>query len=166
MAQWRVDSNVEALKSAYFGTKVVPPRQYEALVTMLRLFAEHLSMLSNQIAVRQNNAEPVFIVKAKNYIALNYSEPLSLEQVAKAVNASTFYFCKMFKRVTGLNFTAYVSRVRIERAKSLLLNPNLRISEIAFEVGFESLTHFNRVFRKIVGQSPSDYRGKLPASCS
>jgi AraC-like DNA-binding protein len=70
---------------------------------------------------------------------------------------STFYFCKMFKKVTGINFTDYLSRVRIEKAKNLLLNPNLRVSEIAFEVGFQSLTHFNRVFKKLLGQSPTEY---------
>ena len=63
---------------------------------------------------------------------------------------------------TGATFTEFVSRTRIERAKNLLLNPNLRISEIAYEIGFQSLTHFNRVFRKIVGESPTDYRGHLP----
>jgi YesN/AraC family two-component response regulator len=77
------------------------------------------------------------------------------------VNTSTFYFCKMFKKVTGLHFTDYASRVRIESAKNLLLNPNLRISEIAYEAGFQSLTHFNRVFKKILGQSPTEYRSKL-----
>ena len=74
--------------------------------------------------------------------------------MAKAVNTSTFYFCKMFKKVTGINFTDYLSRVRIEKSKNLLLNPNLRVSEIAFEVGFQSLTHFNRVFKKILASRP------------
>lgn len=77
------------------------------------------------------------------------------------MNTSTFYFCKIFRKVTGLNFTDYLSRLRIEKAKNLLLNPNLRISEIAYEVGFQSLTHFNRVFKKIVGQSPTSYRSQL-----
>jgi AraC-like DNA-binding protein len=63
--------------------------------------------------------------------------------------------------VVGLNFTVYLSRVRLEKAKTLLLNPHLRISEIAFEVGFQSLTHFNRRFREILGQSPTDYRARL-----
>jgi AraC-like DNA-binding protein len=67
----------------------------------------------------------------------------------------------MFKKVTGVNFTDYVSRARIEKSKNLLLNPNLRVSEIAFEVGFQSLTHFNRVFRRLLGQSPTDYRAQL-----
>jgi AraC-like DNA-binding protein len=64
----------------------------------------------------------------------------------------------MFKKVTGINFTDFLTRMRLERAKNLLLNPNMRISEIAFEVGFQSLTHFNRVFKRILGQSPTDYR--------
>jgi AraC-like DNA-binding protein len=67
----------------------------------------------------------------------------------------------MFKKGTGVNFTEYVSRVRIESARNLLLNPNLRISEIAYQVGFQSLTHFNRVFKKVVGESPTEFRGKV-----
>jgi AraC-like DNA-binding protein len=74
---------------------------------------------------------------------------------------SSFYFCKMFKKFAGVNFTEYVSRIRIEKARNLLLNPNLRISEIAYEVGFQSLTHFNRVFKKVLGQSPTDFRVHL-----
>jgi AraC-like DNA-binding protein len=54
--------------------------------------------------------------------------------------------------------------VRIEKAKNLLLNPNLRISEIAYEVGFQSLTHFNRVFKRLMGDSPTDYRAQLKSS--
>jgi hypothetical protein len=60
-----------------------------------------------------------------------------------------------------LGFTEFISRTRIEKARNFLLNPNLRISEIGFETGFQSLTHFNRVFRKIAGQSPTEYRGRL-----
>ena len=51
----------------------------------------------------------------------------------------------------------------LEKAKNLLLNPNLRVSEIAYEVGFQSLTHFNRVFKRILGQSPTEYRAQLLA---
>jgi YesN/AraC family two-component response regulator len=111
--------------------------------------------------VQQQNSEPPTITRAKEYITEHQSEDISLGQVAKAVNTSTFYFCKMFKKATGLNFTNYLSRIRVERAKNLLLNPNLRVSEIAFEVGFQSLTHFNRVFKRIIGQSPTEYRSKL-----
>src|ERR1700758_1049885 len=114
--------------------------------------------------MHQQNAEPPMITRAKEFIGKNQGEALSLGQVAKAVNASTFSFCKMFKKATGLNFTDYVSRTRIEKAKNLLLNPNLRVSEIAYEVGFQSVTHFTRVFKRVMGQSPTDYRGQLSAT--
>jgi YesN/AraC family two-component response regulator len=140
---------------------VVSGLQHSSIVKLLSIFAQHLSMITNQIVVQQENAELPVVTKAKEFIALNQAEELSLTKVAKAVNTSSFYFCKLFKKATGLNFTDYVSRVRIEKAKNLLLNPNLRISEIAFEVGFQSLTHFNRVFKKIIGQSPTQYRGQV-----
>ena len=69
-----------------------------------------------------------------------------LATVAKAVNTSTYYFCTLFEKSTGLTFTDYLARVRIEKAKGLLLDPDRRVSEIAYDVGFQSLTHFNRVF--------------------
>jgi AraC-like DNA-binding protein len=143
------------------GAKTDCARQHGAVVKLLTIFAQHLSMLSNQVVVRQENSEPPVITRAKEYILEHQTEELSLGQVAKAVNISTFYFCKMFKKVTGINFTDYLSRVRIEKSKNLLLNPNLRVSEIAFEVGFQSLTHFNRVFKKILGQSPTEYRAQV-----
>jgi AraC-like DNA-binding protein/ligand-binding sensor protein len=158
---WGVGVDREALRRAFFTTRTVPAKQHEAVVKLLTIFAQHLSMLSNQVVVQQENAEPPVITRAKDFIQEHQTENLRLGHVAKAVNTSTFYFCKMFKKVTGINFTDYLSRVRIEKSKNLLLNPNLRVSEIAFEVGFQSLTHFNRVFKKILGQSPTQYRAQL-----
>jgi len=159
--KWGVEVSREKLKEAYFKGAVVPPKKHEAAVKLLSIFAQHLAMLSNQVFIQKENAEPPVIAKARTYIHEHQTEELSLAQVAKAVNMSSFYFCKMFKKVVGINFTEYVARVRIEKSKNLLLNPNLRVSEIAFEVGFQSLTHFNRVFKKILGQSPTDYRAQL-----
>lgn len=153
----------ERMKEAYFATRVMSQTQQDSATTLLKIFAQHLSMLSNQVVVQQENAEPPVITKAKEYIRTHQNEELRLGQVAKAVNTSTFYFCKMFKKMAGVNFTDYLSRVRIEQSKQLLLNRNLRISEIAYEVGFQSLTHFNRVFKRILGQSPTDYRARLSA---
>jgi AraC-like DNA-binding protein len=163
LGEWGLEFDRAQLREAYFSTRVVAPKQYQSAIRLLSIFAQHLSMVSNQVLVQQQNAEPPMITKAKEFIRQHQNEALSLGQVARAVNTSTFYFCKMFKKVTGLNFTDYVARVRIEKAKNLLLNPNLRVSEIAYEVGFQSLTHFNRVFKKIVGQSPTRYRGQRPA---
>jgi AraC-like DNA-binding protein/ligand-binding sensor protein len=154
--------NRDELHEAYFATRLLTPVQYESIVVMLTIFSQHLSMVSNQIVVMQDNAEPYVVRRAKEFIKEHQSDELSLGQVARVVNTRTYYFCKMFKKATGLNFTEYVSRVRIEKAKNLLLNHNLRISEIAFEVGFQSLTHFNRVFKKFIGLSPTEYRSQLP----
>lgn len=162
IAEWGIHIDRDELRHIYFSTKLIPARHYEAIVKLLTIFAQHLAIVSNQILMQRANAEPPVITRAKEYIQQHQAEDLSLALVARAVNTSSFYFCKMFKKVTGLNFTDYVSRVRIEKAKNLLLNPNLRISEIAFEVGFQSLTHFNRVFKKITGHSPSEYRALLP----
>jgi len=160
---WGLEVDREKLKETYFATKVIPVAQQKAALKLLTIFSQHLAMLSNQVFIQQENAEPPVIKKARDYIQEHQGEKLSLGQVARAVNMSTFYFCKTFKKITGINFTDYLSRVRIEKSKNLLLNPNLRVSEIAFEVGFQSLTHFNRVFKKILGQSPTDYRAQLLA---
>ena len=157
---WKVD--LRKLEESYFQTRVISPKQYESVVRLLTIFAQHLSLVSNQLLVRRANAEPPAITKAKQFIAEHQADEISLGDVAHAVNTSTFYFCKMFKKSTGLNFTDYLSRVRVEKARNLLLNPNLRISEVAFAAGFQSLSHFNRVFRRIAGQSPTRYREKLP----
>ena len=159
--EWGIEVPEAELRDSFFQTKVMGQREHDAMIKLLSIFAQHISMLTNQILVQQENSEPPMIVRAKQYIHEHQTEELSLGQVAKAVNTSTFYFCKMFRKVTGVNFTDYVSRVRIEKAKNLLLNPNLRVSEIAYEVGFQSLTHFNRVFKKIMGESPSEYRSQI-----
>jgi len=100
------------------------------------------------------------VAKAKIFITDHQGEEISLRQVSSAVNTSAFYFCKIFKQATGLTFTDYLARVRIEKVKNLLLNPYKRISEAAFEAGFQSLSQFNRVFRKIEGESPTLWRDK------
>jgi AraC-like DNA-binding protein len=161
LAEWGVQTDAGELRQAYFDTRVLSARQHDSVVKLLAIFAEHLSMVSNQIVVREQHAEPPVIARAKQFIIEHQTEELSLEQVAQSVHTSKFYFCKMFKKATGIHFTDYLSRVRTERAKNLLLNPNLRVSEIAYEVGFQSLTHFNRVFKRILGRSPTDYRGQL-----
>ena len=139
----------------------MPPERYNAIVRLLTFFADQLSALSNQLVTEKNNAEPPLVLKAREYINKHKSEELSLTDVAKAAGASVFHFCKVFHKATGLKFTDYVARVRLEDARTRLLNPNLRVSEIAYDVGFQSLTQFNRTFKRVFGQSPSDFRARL-----
>ncbi|MGH8094929.1 MAG: helix-turn-helix domain-containing protein [Chthoniobacterales bacterium] len=142
-------------------TPVIPLEKYEAAVQLLTFFARQLSALSNQILIEEENAEPAVITRAREYIAANKTAPLSLSTVAKAAGASVFHFCKIFHRSTGLNFTNYVARTRVEDARAGLRNPNRRVSEIAYDVGFQSLTQFNRTFKRIFAESPSEYREKI-----
>jgi AraC-like DNA-binding protein/ligand-binding sensor protein len=162
LMKWGAEVDLKKLRDAYFASKVLTPEQYTSFIKLLKVFADHISMVSNQILVREENTESPMITRAKNFIEENQAEDLSLTSVARAVNTSTFYFCKMFKKATGLTFTEYLGRVRVEKAKALLLSPHARVSEVAFEVGFQSLSQFNRVFKRITGLSPSEYRARLP----
>ena len=109
-------------------------------------------------ATLRQQAEPIEIWKARKFIEEYSSEELSLNRVAKAVNINSNYLSEKFKQVTGINFVEYVARTRFERAHDLLRNSNRRISEIAFAVGFQSLSQFNRVFKKFSGKSPTEFR--------
>ena len=161
LVDWGVNVDLAQLKDAYYHSRTLAPLQYTAMIKLLEIFACHISTLANEIVVQEDEAESPMIRRARAYILANQADPIDLDKVAQAMHVSTFYFCKMFKKATGLTFTDYLSRVRVEKAKTLLLNPHLRISEIAYDVGFQSLTHFNRMFRKIVGESPTAYRESM-----
>ncbi len=155
---WGTQVNLKALEEAYFQTKVFDREQYEAMLRLLSTFAEHLALISNSIAIDEAKAEPKLVANAKRYIQDRYNESISLDEAARAVNASTRHFCKVFKQATSITFTDYLARVRVEKAKALLQNPHLRVSEIAFETGFESISQFNRSFKRITGKSPTQFR--------
>src|SRR6266702_2958156 len=106
----------------------------------------------------RHRAEPVGVWKARKYIEEHADEELSLTKVAKVVNMNANYLSEKFKQVTGTNFVEYVARTRFANACDLLRKSNLRISEIAFAAGFQSLSQFNRVFKRFSGKSPTQYR--------
>jgi AraC-like DNA-binding protein/ligand-binding sensor protein len=149
------------MESAYFQTRVVTRKQYESIIRLLVIFAEHLATVSNQILIREAAAELPVIAKSRAFIAEHHGEALCLGDAARAVHMSAFYFCKVFKHATGLTFTAYLARVRIEAVKQSLLNLHTRVSEAAFAAGFQSLSQFNRIFHRVVGEAPSSYRDRL-----
>ena len=132
------------------------------MLRLLSIFAQHLSILSNQLVVRRETDESANMTRARQFIEEDQAEPLSLGRIAHVANISRHYFCKMFKKATGINFIDHLSRVRVEKSKTLLLNPNSRISEGAFACGFQSMTNFNRAFKRIVRRSPTQFRESLP----
>jgi AraC-like DNA-binding protein len=149
------------IRKAWEKNPLFPSEKYNAIVRLLSFFADQLSALSNQLMTEKSNAEPPLVLRARDYIDKHKTEELSLADVAKAAGASVFHFCKVFHKATGLTFSDYVARVRLEDARNRLLNPNLRISEIAYDVGFQSLTQFNRTFKRVFGQSPTEFRVRL-----
>lgn len=103
-------------------------------------------------------AEPRDIWKARKFIEEHSSEHLSLGTVAKTVGINATHLSEKFKQVTGVKFVDYIARLRFEKARKLLEDVDLRVSEIAFAVGFQSLSQFNRVFKRLSGKSPTECR--------
>src|SRR6201993_1174317 len=159
---WGYKTDWKQLERAYFRSCVLSPVRYRAMLRLLSLFAQQLSILSKQLVVRREKDESTNMTRARQFIEDHQAEPLSLGRLARVANISRHYFCKMFKKATGINFTDYLSRVRVEKSKTLLLNPNSRISEVAFACGFQSMTNFNREFKRIVRRSPTQFREALP----
>ena len=146
------------LKAAYFQTRVMTRRQYDSVVMLLSLFAQHLAVLSNRVMLQGAAGEDPVITRARAYIAEHQSEHVTLRQVAQVAHRSPCYFCKTFKETTGLTFRDYLARLRVEAVKPMLLIPNKRVSEAAFAAGFQSLSQFNRTFHRIEGRSPMAWR--------
>ena len=158
LTEWGVSMDRNRLEDAYYQSRVLSSDQYAGLIRLLEIFGQQLSAMANRTMVQDMEAEPPLVRRARAYIVGHQGDPIDLDNVAKAMHVTTFYFCKTFKKATSLTFTEYLGRVRIEKAKALLLNPHLRISEIAYEVGFQSLTHFNRIFRQLTGEAPTAFR--------
>lgn len=95
---------------------------------------------------------------AQRYIQKHFSQPLTLEFMAKQVHLNASYFSTAFKRETGKNFSEYLSACRVNEAKRLLRESNLSVSQICAAVGYVDIKHFSRLFAKSVGLRPSEYR--------
>lgn len=93
------------------------------------------------------------------YIKNNYMFDISMQEVARTMNYSEAYFCKLFKQYFGKNFTAYLTEYRIETAKKMLQTPTVNIKEIGKAVGYADSNYFAKVFKRVTGESPSEYRG-------
>lgn len=160
---WGSEVNLKALEEAYFQTRVFEPEQYDAMLRLLATFAEHLALISQSLEpVSPPMAEPEdqVVRRAKKYIRERFQQRITLDEAAQVVNSSTRHFCKVFKQATGITFTDYLARIRVEKAKHLLQNPHLRVSEVAFETGFDSISQFNRSFKRITGMSPTQFRSE------
>lgn len=142
----------------YQLTPIYEPGKYSSTITLLSIISLQLTEFLNRLLLETMSDEPDIISKAKSIIADNIDKKITLTDISNEVHVSVFYFCKIFKQSTGMTFTEYVNRQRIELAKGELKNTRKPITEIAYAVGFQSLSHFNRCFLKFTGESPSQYR--------
>ncbi len=99
------------------------------------------------------------ILEAIDFINHHYESNITLDDVAKEINMSYHYFSKFFKDSTGKNFVDYLTDLRIEKSKELLKNPANSIKEICYRVGYSDPNYFSKIFKKIIGMTPTEYRG-------
>jgi AraC-like DNA-binding protein len=132
-----------------------------------QLNAERLRMLCAALINRDAGAVDSdavcnsYIINAIKYINVNYNEPLTLDDISRLNNVSKYHFARRFKAATGHSFKDYLNRKRVEKAKVLIRTNRLNIAEACYEVGFNDLSYFGRVFKKIEGRTPTDYRKQL-----
>ncbi|MCM3784986.1 response regulator [Neobacillus mesonae] len=108
--------------------------------------------------IRLAHSENADMKEAVRYIHEQYNRPLNMAIVSNHVSLNYSYFSEAFKAYTGDNFVLYLKKVRIQKAKEMLRNPALKMTEISCAVGFETSKHFSRVFRELEGVSPHEYR--------
>lgn len=101
------------------------------------------------------------IEAAKSYIEEHLCRDISLEEVAERIGLNASYFSQLFKQSTGETFVQYRIRRRMERAKLLLAQPHMNITDISFEIGYADHPHFTKTFKKWAGVTPSEYREKI-----
>ena len=158
LAAWGLQAELGQFQAAFNRSPVFSPNQLRAMKQLLTLFAQHLGAQADRLWSVPQASEPLTVMRAKEFIQANFTEPVSLAQVAAAVHVSPFHLCRVFRAATGVTLTEYVSRLRVEKAKRLLADASVRVSEVAYATGFGSISQFNTVFRKCVGKTPTQYR--------
>ena len=113
-------------------------------------------------AIAERKMNSYYINQILDYVQKNYRRDLSLEEVAEYVNLSSGYLSNYFKEKVGMNFVDYLTKLRIEKAKELLMHTNEKIYKIAEDVGYQNSQYFVTIFRKKTGVTPAEYRKCLP----
>jgi len=124
-------------------------------------FIGHFCEACQNMTTKKAEHENQLIARARDYIQENYARDLSLDEVSRKMDLSPYYFSKLFKEETGSNFVEYVTGLRLQKAKELLLKEEYReysMKEICAEVGYGDPNYFSRIFKKNVGMTPTEYR--------
>ncbi len=116
--------------------------------------------LVNLMVIPENNYSAV-VKDTLRYIQEHCCEGISLHEVASNVHVNPNYLCQLFKNETGENFSFYLTELRLEKAKELLSSSDLKLYEIAEQVGYPNMSYFSRIFKKFTGKTPIDYRNSF-----
>ena len=128
------------------------------LIKIKYLFYEFIKVVIENIKNSNHNYSNILVDRALNYIESNYDRKISLENIAEELSISKNYLCNVFKEETGENTAAYINKLRIEKAKQLLLERNYKLKEIYSKVGFSNQYYFSKVFKKISGMTVTEYK--------
>lgn len=153
-----------AKRALELGVKryLLKPSKFAEIEEATSVMTDTLKELPKDEAEDSDNTAGNFIVNnALDYIKAHYKEKLTLEELSEKVYVSQWHLSKLLNSRLNKNFSEILNGVRMEKAKELLENPSLRISDISEMVGFMDLSHFSRVFKKLVGVSPNEYRNNL-----
>jgi len=151
-----------AFLAAYRGAPYLPRAQLRDVIRLLEIFAGHLCASAGRIRQLEARLERKEVRLAREYIEQNYANPrLSLGDVAGEAGLSRAHFSLVFHRAAGMTFTRFVQSCRVAAARRLLESTDRDITGICFGCGFNSLTHFNRVFRQFERCSPRGYRTRM-----
>ena len=131
----------------------------------LNAFSAHLAAtLMTVIGIRDKKKKykyDMVVLKAKRYIDQNYADPdIRLTSIAASENINSSYFSSLFAQEIGESFIEYLTRLRINQAKILLMTTSMRTVDVAFTVGYTDSNYFSRIFRKMTNKSPRGYRNK------
>jgi two-component system, response regulator YesN len=148
----------EKLRRAYYATRVVPHQQLQTMSQMIAFFASYLSEIGSRIALLERQEEKRCIRIAREFMHQNYHAPLTLSEVAGVAALSPKYFSRLFAQQVGESYVRHLNRIRVEKAKEQLRHREIRVADVALRCGFESIPHFNRVFRSLEKMSPTDFR--------
>ena len=121
-------------------------------------YMDKIGEACHNVLVKRGEKSNDIVDSAKRYIDENYNKDVSLDDISRLMNLSPYYFSKLFKERTGENFVEFLTRVCIDKAKEMLESPEKSIKEICSEVGYSDPNYFSRIFKKVVGIPPTEYR--------
>ncbi|WP_058305952.1 AraC family transcriptional regulator [Gracilibacillus massiliensis] len=134
--------------------------QFETTMQIKEAAKAHLLIIIGKIREWRSEGVRGLLLEAKDYIEHHYHTSLKLEEVAEKVGLSSYYFSKLFKEHFQVTFVEYLTSYRLEKAKTLLLNDNMPLKEVALTIGYKDPNYFSRVFKKELGLNPTEYRNQ------